>query len=188
MNWKVTLVGILVILLIGGFSLGGMVADLYNQQNVLKQEILAKQKNNQSEFDNMWKKIKQISNVSDKYKDGFVEALTSYAEARSNKGATAGKGSVNSPLAINALQEAIPNLSNETYQQLNNTIASSRDRFTEQQKQLVDMEREYNTLITSFPNVLIFKAMGISEIHTTIVTSSKTEKSFATGKDDDVEL
>lgn len=185
MNFKIILTGIFVVLLVGTFSTIGMVSGLYNEQNVLKQQILAKQKNNQSEFDNMWKKIKQVSNVSDKYKNGFVESLTSYANARGSKGG----GSVqNATVSINALHEAIPNLSADTYKQLNNIISSSRDRFTEQQKQLLDMEREYNTLITRFPNVVIFKVMNISEIHTKIVTSDKTDKAFETGKDNDITL
>ena len=186
MNFKVFFVGLLVVLTVIGFSLGGTAMDLYNQENTLKQQITAKQRNNQSEFDNMWKKIKQVSNVNDKYKEGFVEALTAYTQGRSSS-----KGSVkggNTQLGLNFVHEAIPNLSQEGYKQVTNIITSSRDRFTAQQTQLLDMEREHNTLVTQMPNALFFKAMHIGEIHVTIVTSTRSEKSFATGKDDDVEL
>jgi len=69
-----------------------------------------------------------------------------------------------------------------------NIIASSRDSWTMRQKELIDLSREHNKLLGLFPGSLVFSILGRKPIDITIVTSSKTEKAFETGKDDDTKV
>lgn len=179
MKAKYVGIAILVFLIVSTFSVIGTGIGLYNQEMQLRKQITAKQTENTSNFDNMWKKIKQSANVADKYKDGLKEVLAVYTEGRT-------EGSENMLMKWGA--EAVPNFDSSIYKQLNNIIVASRDDFTMNQKELIDLKREHDTLINKFPNVIYYRIMGVNEIDIKVVTSSKTETTFETGKDDEVEL
>jgi len=161
--------------------LGGSVIGTFNQEVSLRTTIEAKQKDNTSEFDNMWKKISQVAQVTEAQKNAVKEIIVGYASARSQ-----GKNEEGS--FINALHEAIPNVDTKAWANLQNIIVGSRDSFTMRQKELLDLSREHNKLLRTFPSNIVLGMLGKKEINITIVTSSKTEKTFETGKDDDVEL
>lgn len=179
MDLKTILVGFLVVLVIVVFTTIGSVSDLYNKEITLRNQIMAKQQENKSDFDNMWKKIKQVSGVSDKYKDGFAEILTSY---------TSGRKSESKNMMMQWGNEAVPNFDSSMYKQLNNIIVSSRDDFTLSQKQLIDLNRAHDNLLDTFPNNIIFHILGTKKIEIKVITSTKTESSFDSGKDDDLSL
>ncbi len=176
---KTILTAILVILAVILFGIIGRGIDLYNYEIQLRNKIEAKQVENTSNFDNMWKKIKQAANVSDKYKDGFKEIVEVY---------TTGRKDNSSNMLMKWGAEAIPNFDSSIYKQLNNIIVSSRDDFNLNQKELIDLKRQHDTLLTSFPNNLYFTVLKVDKIKINIVTSTQTEKVFETGKDDEVEL
>lgn len=176
---KYTLIGILAFLVVVGFSVVGTGINLYNQEVQLRNQIVAKQEENKSNFDNMWKKIKQSTNVSDKYKDGLKEVLAAYTDGRKKE---------SSQLLMDWTKEAIPTFDSSIYKQLNNIIVSSRDDFTLNQKELIDLNRQHDVLLDKFPNNIYYRIMGINKINITVVTSTKTDKAFEVGKDDDVEL
>ena len=179
MKAKYILIAILSFLIVTSASVVGKGISLYNQELVLRKQITAKQLDNTSQFDNMWKKIKQSTNVTDKYKDGLKEVLAVYTDGRS-------EGSENMLMKWGA--EAVPNFDSSIYKQLNNIIVASRDDFTMKQKELIDLKREHDTLISTFPNNLYYRVLGVTPIDVKVVTSTKTEQTFETGKDDEVEL
>lgn len=152
---------------------------LYNQEIRLRNQIEAKQTENMSNFDNMWKKIKQSANVADKYKEGLREVLESYTYGRSDK-------SENMLMKWGA--EAVPNFDSSIYKQLNNIIVSSRDDFTMNQKELIDLKRAHDSLLNTFPNNIYFKILKTKTIEIKVITSTKTETVFETEKDDEVNL
>lgn len=168
-----TFVGMLVI---GMFS---SCINLYNQEVQLRNQIEAKQTENRSNFDNMWKKIKQATNVSDKYKDGLQEVMLAYTTGRQDK---------SDKMLMKWGAEAVPNFDSSLYKQLMNIVVSSRDDFTMNQKELIDLNRTHDTLLSTFPNNMFFSMLGIKKINIQVVTSTKTEETFKTGLDDDVEL
>jgi len=86
------------------------------------------------------------------------------------------------------VQESVPNVDLSVYKNLQNIIVGSRDSFTMRQKELLDLKREHDKLLRSFPSNILFGMLGIKEMSVTIITSSKTQEAFKTGKDDDVEL
>jgi hypothetical protein len=173
--------GILGIVVLLAIVLGSTTIGYFNQEVSLRTTIENKMKDNKSEFDNMWKKIAQVAQVTDAQKNAIKEIVVGYASARS-------QGRDGSGSFINALHEAIPNVDTTTFNNLQNIITGSRDSWTMRQKELIDLKREHDKLLRSFPSNIILGMFGRKEIDITIITSSKTEKTFETGKDDDVDL
>lgn len=177
-------------LIIGGILAGGafllaIVAFFwgmgnYNRAQSLKNQITAKEQANTAIFDNMWKKISQSAQVTDSQKDALKDVFTSYAEARSGGG---GQGSF-----INAVKEAIPTVDVSIFKNLQNIIVGARDEWTANQIALVDIGREYNTMLDVFPSNILLRMFGFEKINVKIVTSTRTGEAFKTGKDDDVDL
>ena len=155
------------------------VVGVSNQEVTLRTMIETKQKDNKSEFDNMWKKIAGVAEVTQAQKDALKEILIGYANARST-----GDGK---DLIMKWVQESVPNIDTTTFNNLQNIIVSSRDAWTFRQKELLDLSREHTILLRRFPEGFILTSfMGRKLIDVTIVTSTKTEKVFEAGKDDDV--
>jgi hypothetical protein len=152
----------------------------YNRAQSLKNQISAKELANTTLFDNMWKKISQSAQVTDSQKDALKEVFTSYAEARSGGG---GQGSF-----INAVKEAIPTVDTSVFKNLQNIIVGARDEWTGNQVALVDVGREYNTMLDVFPSNFLLRMFGFQKIDVKLVTSSRTAEAFKTGKDDDTDL
>ena len=85
-------------------------------------------------------------------------------------------------------KEAVPTFDSSIYKQINNVITSSRDDFTKNQEILIDLSRQHQQFIQKFPNNVFCAILGIKEIEIKVVTSSKTEEAFNTGKEDDIKL
>ncbi len=160
--------------------LSSYVIGTLNTEQRLRNLIVAKQKDNTSEFDNMWKKISSVAQVTMEQKNALKEIFTSYAQARTgaNKG-----GSL-----ANWIKEAIPNVDTSTFNNLQNIIVSSRDAWTMRQKEILDMNRVHDDIVTTIPSSFICSIFGRGKIEVTIVTSTRTEEAFRTGKDDDTKV
>lgn len=152
---------------------------IYNTQASLQNTYEMKVKDNQSEFDNMWKKIQQVVQIPEAKKEAFRDVFVSYAEARTSEG----QGKL-----MSWIQESVPNLDLSTYDNAMNIIVASRDGWTMRQKELVDMARVYNQNLVVFPKNVFLSMTGFKKIDPKIVTSTRTDEAFATGKDDDVNL
>lgn len=171
----------LVILVVTIITIGGSLIGSYNQAATLKNTYEAKVSANEAEFDNMKKKICQVAQVSDSQMNKLKDIFTSYADARTGKGN-------NGDTLMKWIQESIPNIDTSTYKNLQNLIVESRNGWTMRQTELVDYSRQYNQLLVTFPTNIILKTLGFEKIVPKIITSSDTEKAFATGKDDDTNV
>ena len=176
----IAVIGVLVIFfsifLIGGIS----VISTYNQESVLKNLYDAKVKANSADFDNTWKKISQSYQVADSNKDALKEVFNGYATARTGTGSK--------DPAMLWIKEAIPNADLSIYKQVLNIITSSRDGWTDRQKELVDISRQYNQNLSVFPSNFVLKMFGFQYLDAKVITSTRTEQAFESGKDDDVDL
>ncbi len=161
------------------FSLLGWGIGFYNTANSLKVQYESKIEANKSDFDNMKKKISKVAQVSTVQMDKLKDIYTSYAGARKQEG--------NSALA-NWVHEAIPNVDTSTFNNIQNIIVAGHDSFNERQKELVDISREYNTLIIRFPGNIVAGIFGMTKIVPLVVTSENTEESFKTRQDNDVKV
>lgn len=172
-------IGLLVVILLGGIAIFGKGISVYNTNVDLSTKIEAKQKANEANFDIMWKKISQVSQVSDKYKDGLKEVLISYTAERKTE---------SNQLLMNWIKEAVPQFDSSIYKQINNIVVSSRDDFYKNQAILIDLSREQQNFIKKFPNNVFCNILGIKPTEIKIVTSTQTDKAFESGKEDDIKL
>jgi len=169
-------VGILAVVFIGIYVIG-----VSNGEARLRNAITAKQTDNTSEFDNMWKKIQQVAQVTEGQKNALLEIFTGYAEAR-GKAMEGGAG------IAKWVKESCPNVDTKTFENLQNIIVGSRDRWTMNQKELIDLKREHDNIRTLFPGNIVCSILGRGEIKITVVTSERTDHAFKTGKDDNVQV
>ena len=167
-------VGIIIIMAITVFT---MYISTSNGEIRLRNQIQAVQVDNQNEFDLMWKRIGQVAQVTQAERASVERIIVGYADQRSG----GGNGSF-----INAVREAIPSIDNATFINLQNIIVSSRDRFAQRQKQLLDLKREHDNILMTFPGSLFVG--GRPKIEVTIVTSDRTQEAFSTGVDNNIEL
>ena len=165
------------IILILTVLVGVMYVTTSNGEIRLRNQIETVQVDNQNEFDNMWKKISQIVQVTKAERESVERIIIGYADQRTS----AGSGTF-----INAVREALPNIDSSAFRNLQNIIVASRDSFTSRQTQLLDLKREHDNMLMTFPGSLFVGSRP--EIEVTIVTSSRTKETFETGVDDNVEL
>lgn len=162
--------------------IGGVIGKL-NSEGRLRVTIENKITDNKNEYDAMWKTISQTVEVSEQAADRLKEIFVGYAEART------GKGGGNE--LVKWVTESVPNVQPDSlpYKNLMNIIVAGRENFKNRQKELIDLKRAHDTLFDG--DVIggaILGVFGRHKVEIKIVTSTKTEKSFETGKDDDVGL
>jgi len=169
-------VGLLLLVVIAGMAIG-----FHNKEVRLRNLIVNKQTDNKNQMDKMWKNIDQVAQVSDEQKKALVEIFTSHAAARTSEG----QGRV-----MAWIKESVPDASptSKTYLNLQNIIVSERDGFTMRQKEILDFKREHDNIIDVFPGNIFAMIMNRKKIDVVIVTSTRTEKAFESGKDDDTDL
>jgi hypothetical protein len=179
-NWMIVTLAGLGIFILGLVMTIGSVISTANQEVDLRTAIVAKQKDNTSQFDAMWKTISQTAQVTDAQKKALIEIFTGYAQARS--------GNDKGGSLANWIHEAVPNVDTSTFNNLQNIITAERDGFAMRQKELLDLSREHNRLLQRFPSNIVLSMLGRKEIDIQIVTSTRTDNAFQSGKDDDVNV
>lgn len=180
MKTTLILIVLAVVAFVGIGSLAVYGISTYNQAQRLHNLYDAKLVDNTSEFDNMWKKISQTAQIPNAKKDALREIFEGYASARTGNG---DGGSL-----MKWVQESVPNVDLSEYKDVMNIIVGSRDSWTNRQKELVDIARQYNEMRSTFPSNIVMMIFGMDKINPKVVTSSRTDKAFQTGKDDDVDL
>lgn len=146
----------------------------------LENRIEAQHTANKSNYDSMWKKFKEMTQVTDIQAEQFKDVYTDLIEGRYQ----------DSNLLFKMVNEQNPTLSPEVYNNLQREIASSRNVFDNNQKKLIDIVREYNTRIDTgrgFIFNMIFNFQHIDP-NSYIVTSDRTDEAFQTNKDDVIDL
>lgn len=163
----------IVILLVMGIS-------LYNKEIVLRNTITTKQTDNKNQMDAMWKNIDQTAQVAQKDRDSLTKIFSDYASARSS----------DNHAVFNWIKESVPNVqvNSDIFKNLQNIILSQRDGFKFRQSELLDLGREHDNLIMQFPGNIFGGFFGWKHIDLVIVTSTRTENAFQTGKDDETQL
>lgn len=169
----VGIIGVGLVSLIWGVS-------VYNTQAGLKNQYEMKVTDNRNEYDNVWKKISQVCQIAESKKDAFKEIFTSYASARTSEGS--GK-------VMTWVKENAPTgVDLKVFDNAQNIIVSSRDAFVMRQKELIAVAESYNKNLVVMPRGFVLKLFGFERIEPKIVTSTRTEEAFQSGKDDDTTL
>jgi hypothetical protein len=179
MTKSITILSVLIGIIAIGIISFGTVMHTYNSASQLKNVYDMKISANAAEFDNMWKKIREVSQIPEQKKKAFQEIFAGYAESR-NSGSKS--------QLMTWVQEAVPNLDLSVYDQLINIIAGSRDTWTMKQTELVSIAEQYNQKLVVFPSNIILGIFGFQKIDPKIITSTRTQEAFASGVDDEVGL
>lgn len=168
-------IGVVAIIII---SFIGSIFSFRSQAIDLEERINAQYVSNQSNYDNIWKSFKEITQVTtlqaEQYKDVYMGLITARYE--------------DTNLLFKMIQEDNPNMDSKIYTKLTEEISSGRKTFDNSQKQLTDIIREYNSYIRKhFISNMIFNFREV-DAKEFIITSDKTNNAFETGKDDIIEL
>src|SRR5512138_2895522 len=131
------ILAIVAIVVLLGIIIFSMSVTYSNKEIQLRNLITNKQLDNTNEYDNMWKKIKQVAQVTEKERQSLMNIFVQYAAERTTE---------SNNLMMNWIKEAVPNVSPELYRNLSNIITSSRDSWTMRQKELIDFKREHDNL------------------------------------------
>lgn len=168
----------LLVLFVFGYGCGA----LGYRQDCVKAEagIEAQYKQNQNNYDQMWKKFKEVAVVPERY----VAALKDLW----SKTMTARYGDGGAKAMFQFIGEQNPNLDSAVYTQLQRTIEAGRNSFMADQQQLLDKKRQYEVLLKGTSSLFYnmwfgFPRMDLSKYD--IVTSEKTEKVFESKKDNE---
>jgi hypothetical protein len=174
------------ILGVAGFFLFSLIIGTFSFRSKavnFEESIRAQYSQNQNNYDNMWKKFKEISQVTDKYSSDLKELYNNAMVGR--------YGDDGSKALFQWIQEQNPNLNPDTYLKLQSTIEAGRNSFESDQKQLVAKKEQYAKLIRSNSALVFNMVLGFPKIDLdkySIVTSDKTNEAFETKKDNEIEL
>ncbi len=171
---RIILLGIISIfaLIIIFWAIG--VSNTYNKKLVTGQ---AAQQSCEVVYDNTWKKIQQVANVTSEYETTFRTAYVEIMDSRFGEG---------EQTLMKWVQESNPTLDSGIYGTLMNTIEGSRNEFTLEQQKLIDIDRELKTMKVEFPRSIVVKRKPDLDIK--LVKSAKTNETFATGEENDISL
>lgn len=162
-----SVVGMFAIMLL----VGVMYVSYSNSEIGLRNAVVAKQKANEAVFDKTWKTIKQITQCKDDYKESFKEVMVGMMDKRYSGDRSA---------LAKWVQESNIAPDPSIFTKVMNAIESNRGEFLSNQVALLDLNREHTDIVTKFPGSLL----GRSIIEVKIVTSSKTEEAFASGREE----
>ena len=145
--------------------------------------IKAQYDQNRHNYDNMWKKFKEATQVTSMYTEDLKKVYDSAMQGRYGKDG--------SKAVFQWLQEHNPNFDSGMYKNLQVMSEGGRNAFEGNQKMLVDKKRQYEVEIQSFPTVVVARTLGFPKLDLNkfdIVTSDTTEETFKTKKADEIKL
>lgn len=144
----------------------------------LEQKIDAQYVSNKSNYDNMWKKFKEMTQVTEQQAKQYKDVYTDLISGRNQ----------DTQLLFKMVKEDNPKLDGKVYTELSREIASSRNTFDNNQKQMADVVREYNTYVEQKIWLQWFTGRTTKKMDDYIVTSERTQKAFDTKKDDEIKI
>lgn len=168
--------GLFIVLAIGfGISMFSWAA----RETRLHNAVDAKIQDRDVVFDNTWKILQQQAGVTVQYKNAFKEAYASLMSERYKEGEAQ---------VAKIVQEANPNFDSGLYNKLFDSIQEQRSIFTNNQRDLIALNKEHTDMVTSGVGGIYASILGRSEIKLNLITSERTKEAARTGEDNDVEL
>lgn len=144
--------------------------------------VKAQYKQNQNNYDNMWKKFRELSQVPQNYADDLKKVYDSAIQGR--------YGSSGSQATVQWIKEHNPTFDSSLYGKIQAAIEAGRNGFEADQKMLIDKKREYEVLLNGntalYANVWGFPKIDLDQYD--IVTSETTDTAFKSKKADEVKL
>lgn len=160
-----------------------MTVGVYNYGNSSEQRLEAKWKDNKIVLTNYHKKIAEAVQVPAMARDDLVKVVTAAIQGRYGEGG--------SKAVFQMITEQNPTTDPSLYSKIQQIIESGRDRFENNQKEMVDIERSYRTALGSVPKGVILTMLGYPKVDLDkykIIVDDSTEEAFASGKEESLML
>lgn len=172
------ILGVFSILIIICLILGGTLLSHRNTAVSLEERIESQYIANQSNYDSMWKTLKEMTQVTELQANQFKDLYYGLIQGRYQ----------DENLLFKSIQEQNPNLDTNVYKEIQREISANRKTFDNNQKQIADIIREYNTYIKKHFIMASITNRQPKNAKDYIVTSDRTEKAFESGKDYEIKL
>lgn len=174
-------VGVLGISAVGvALAVGVWAMGVHNQAIGYETQFAAQVDANKSTYDKVWRILADKAGITEKYAGDF-KAI--YSDLMMNRyGAPDKRGSGGSLMLW--VQEKNPDFDIALYKDLSQSVEALRTEFDMVQKKMIDIKRVHQNLRLQQPTALVLSVMGHKELELKMVTSTKTEKAFDSGKDD----
>ncbi|MBO5217287.1 MAG: hypothetical protein Q4F45_07980 [Alistipes sp.] len=167
----IIVVGVLVVVLVA------MYFSYNNREIALRKEAEAQEGKIESVHDTMWKTLKQEAGVTDQYRKTFEELYPKLIAGRySNEGGE----------LMKMITESNPDFDTRLYDKLMQSIEAQRAYFASAQQRMLDILRERETLIESYPSRWFVS--NKQKIEYEVISSTTSKETMQSRIDDDIEL
>ena len=174
---NIVIIAVSIILGIGIISVVSLYFSYNNTEINLRQQAEAQRGKVEGSYDRMWKIISQKAQVSEQYKDAFMEI---YPELISGRYANDGD------MLMKWIQESNPNFDTSLYKDLMQSIEIERISFQRSQEKMLDLIRQHTVVCNTFPGKWFIS--NKTPIEYTIISSTKSKMTMETGLDDDLDV
>jgi hypothetical protein len=178
-TWAILAVALF--LIIGVFSSG---VGINNTAVDHEASVKAQYEQNKNNYDNYFKKLLEVSQVSEMYRDDLKDVYDGAMQGRYGKDG--------SKAVFQWIQEKNPDFDASLYHKIQDIIEAGRNSFEADQKSLIDRKRAYfDVFLKRFPDNVTAGFLGfpkIDEVDYKIVTSNETEDAFESGKSDPIDI
>lgn len=147
-----------------------------NKEIQLRNRFEARGEDRMIAFDTMWKMISQKAQIASDHKEAFLKVCSQWADART--------GSPNE--LMRWIKENSPVYTAQLHLELMDTVEEQMTIFKKSQHDMIIVKNEQKDLITTFPTSMVVGHRPLLKLK--LITSTRTERVFQTGKDDDVDV
>lgn len=165
---------LIVLVLMAWYFLAGL--GYRNREATLRSQFSAVMAGNKVDYDAMWKIITENFQVAQVERETFANT---YEKIVKTNDAQSGQTVPGLLLAVGLRP---PQVDSALYRKVQDEISSQRTKFSNAQKDALDIKREHDTLRTTWPGSMFVGDRAALVVQ--LVTSTRTEKAFETGKDD----
>jgi hypothetical protein len=160
-----------------------------NDEEIRKRSLVTSQQDVcKANFDKMFKVIAQTAQVPqefmEKAKNAFKEIYTPLIEGRYS----GEKGDA----LMKWITESNPNFDlnamGKMYERLQVIIEANREEFFNEQKKLIDYQREHHNFISSWWNKNVWGLGSRGDVEIKIITSAKTKEVYSKGEENDINV
>ena len=170
-------ISIAVIVIIVVLSSIGMYFSYNNREINLRQQCEAQRGKIENCYDRMWKILSQKAQVSNEYKNAFKEIYPELIAGRYSNGGRE---------LMKWIQESNPNFDTSLYKDLIQSIEIERTAFATEQDKMLDLIREHQVLINTYPGVWFIS--NKVPIEYKVISSTRSKEVMETSVDDNVSL
>lgn len=174
MNTKlIALISVIVLLGVGGCSIGGMYFS-YNRQEVQARTACEAQLGNiENVLDNMWKNFQEIGGIADRERETAMKLFKEYAEARTSDG----QGQM-----MAWVTEQNPTASPELYKDLQARLTAGRQEYRQSQTYMLELVRAHSNIVKDPFKSFFLRNDDLFAFN--VISSADTENAVKTGRDE----